>query len=77
VNGWTRKTVFDILSYVYESTPVNGFDREGAFVRFTNKLGADFDLYTEDDIIYSPYLDACFDVSAYHSDFTDMLASIN
>jgi hypothetical protein len=77
VNGWTRKTVFDILSYVYESTPVNGFDREGDFVRFTNNLGANFDLYTEVDIIYSPYLDACFDVSAYHSDFTDILASLH
>jgi len=76
VDGWTRRTVFDILTAVYGSSPVDEFDRQGEYVRFTNKLGADFELYLEDDIIYSPYLDACFDISAYHKDFNGILGAL-
>lgn len=73
VDGWTRRTVFDILTAVYGSSPVDGFDRQEERVCFSNKLGADFELYLENDIIYSPYLDACFDISAYHEDFSGIL----
>ena len=73
VDGWTRKTIFDILSAVYNSPPIDGFNKQGECARFSNELGADFELYLEDDIIYSPYLDACFDISAYHDDFISFL----
>lgn len=76
IDGWTRRTVFDILSSVYNSPPVDGCEKQGDCVRFTNRLGADFDLYLEDDIIYSPHLDGCFDISAYHDDFSDILSSL-
>jgi hypothetical protein len=76
VDGWKRRTIFDILAAVYGSSPVDDFDRQGECVRFTNKLGADFDLYLDDDIIYSPYLDACFDISSYHKDFSGILNSL-
>jgi hypothetical protein len=76
VDGWTRKTIFDILTSVYSSKEAEGADKTGECVVFRNKMGADFDLYLDDDIIYSPYLDACFDISAYHGDFDDMLSSL-
>ncbi len=77
VDGWTRRTIFDILTAVYGSAPLGGFKSLGECVRFTNILGADFDLYLDDDIIYSPYLDASFDISAYHKDFASILTSLN
>lgn len=76
IDGWTRRTVFDILSSVYNSPPVDGCEKQGDCVRFTNRLGADFDLYLDHDIIYSPYLGACFDISAYHDDFSGILSSL-
>ncbi len=76
VDGWTRKTIFDILSAVYDSSPIDGFNKQGENVRFSNMLGADFELYLGDDIVYSPYLEACFDISAYHDDFSGILNSL-
>ncbi len=69
------KAVFEILSQILGSRQVE-FDKQGKYVSFTNKLGADFDYYPESDIVYSHYLNACYDAADYHDDFAEIMKSI-
>lgn len=61
----SRKEVFDMLAEVLDGAPISKVDISGEKLRFTNKLGANFDLYTEQSVIYSHYLGLYFDASAY------------
>ena len=72
VEGWSRREIFDMLAVVFDSAPLEASDTTGEYVRFSNKLGADFDLYAEQGIIYSRYLDMYFDATAYQDEISDI-----
>lgn len=71
VEGWSRREIFDMLAVVFDSAPLAASDATGEYVRFSNKLGADFDMYADQGIIYSRYLDANFDATAYLDELSD------
>ncbi len=70
--------IISVLDILFDTMPIkNEFDNGGEHLYFSNKLGADFDLYLKDDVIYSYFLDKYIDISVYSEEFHDISSSLN